>query len=307
MILWTVLAVFFGTAVIAARFASPTRLSTLLGAGTPLVTALNAILEQQTKETMRKALTQVRENVNEGVSLADALAKHPKVFPELFTDMVGSGEASGALDIVLVRVADYMEEHARNVNKVRAVMTYPILMFFVAGAIVFLIFTQAVPRLKILFEGMDRALPPTTRILIATGDFLGKWWPLLLAMLVLGAIGFQRYGRTKAGRRRIDGWKLKVPVMGELLLKVAVARFARTLSTLLAGGIPVLKALEIVQSVVGNKVLAEAIGEASVSVEEGSSLSGPLRASGVFPPILIHMIAVGEQTGELETMLARVA
>lgn len=283
------------------------QLSTLLGAGTPLVTALNAILEQQTKETMRKALTQVRENVNEGVSLADALAKHPKVFPELFTDMVGSGEASGALDIVLVRVADYMEEHARNVAKVRAVMTYPILMLFVAGAIVFLIFTQAVPRLRVLFEGMGKALPPTTRALIAIGDFLGSYWWILAALMVGALFAFQRYGKTDSGRLRIDGWKLKVPVAGELLLKVAVARFARTLSTLLASGIPILKALDIVHNVVANRVLGDAINEARTSVEAGASLSGPLRAAGIFPPILIHMVSVGEQSGELEAMLSKVA
>ncbi len=283
------------------------QLSTLTAAGMPLVTALQATLEQQSKLSLQKALSKVRERVNEGVSLADALREHPKIFPELFVDMVRAGEASGALDIVLVRLADYLEEHARNTAKIKAVLTYPALMMCVAGLIVFLIFTKAIPQLKQLFLNMNKALPPLTRTLIAIGDFLSAWWWVLALAAIGVVIGIRRYGKTQNGRRRLDGVKLRFPVAGELIMKLSVARFARTLATLLASGIPLLKALDIVEAVVGNRVLADAIHEARGSIQEGATISGPLRASGVFPSILIHMVAIGEQSGQLEEMLGKVA
>ncbi len=283
------------------------QLSTLTGAGMPLVAALQATLEQQSKESLQKALTKVRERVNEGVSLADALREHPRIFPELFVDMVKSGEASGALDIVLVRLADYLEEHARNTAKIKAVLTYPALMLTVAGVIVFLIFTKAIPQLKQIFVTMNKTLPPLTRTLIAIGDFLSAWWWVIVLAIVGGLVALGRYGKTERGRRRLDGVKLHMPIFGELLLKISVARFARTLATLLASGIPILKALEIVEAVVANRVLADAIQDARGSIQEGASISAPLKASGVFPPILIHMVAIGEQSGQLEDMLGKVA
>lgn len=283
------------------------QLSTLTSAGMPLVAALQATLEQQPKQSLQKALTKVRERVNEGLSLADALREHPRIFPELFVDMVKSGEASGALDIVLVRLADYLEEHARNSAKLKAVLTYPALMLTVAGIIVFLIFTKAIPQLKGIFETMGKALPPLTRTLIAIGDFLSAWWWVLALGAVGAVIAVNRYGKTEKGRRHLDRIKLNFPITGELILKISVARFARTLSTLLASGIPILKALEIVEAVVANRVLADAIEDARGSIQEGASISGPLRASGVFPPILIHMVAIGEQSGQLEDMLGKVA
>ncbi len=283
------------------------QLSTLTSAGMPLVQALQATLEQQSKESLQKALTKVRERVNEGVSLADALREHPRIFPELFVDMVKSGEASGALDIVLVRLADYLEEHARNTAKIKAVLTYPALMLTVAGVIVFLIFTKAIPQLKQIFMTMNKTLPPLTRTLIAIGDFLSAWWWVIVVAIVAGLVALGRYGKTERGRRRLDGVKLHMPIFGELLLKISVARFARTLATLLASGIPILKALEIVEAVVANRVLADAIQDALGLIQEGASISAPLKASGVFPPILIHMVAIGEQSGQLEDMLGKVA
>jgi general secretion pathway protein F len=283
------------------------QLSTLVGAQLPLVDCLSALIEQVESARIKRILSQVREQVTEGTSLADALKAHPRIFSDLFVNMVRAGEASGALDVVLLRLADYTEEYARLRDKVRSALTYPVLMALVSGGMLFFLLSYVVPKITRMFEETQQSLPTMTVVLLGVSGFLQEYWWVIVGLLLAAVVSVRVSTRTPAGRLRYDRSVLSVPYAGKLLKKVALARFARTLSTLLSSGIPLLQSLDIVKNVVGNSVLSQAIEDGRLSIREGQSIAPPLKKSGLFPSMLIHMIAVGEKSGELEQMLAKAA
>ncbi|NKE71399.1 type II secretion system inner membrane protein GspF [Candidatus Manganitrophus noduliformans] len=283
------------------------QLSTLLGAGISLMEALGALTEQVEKPAAKKIWIDVREGVKEGASLADALTRHPKVFSVLYRQMVRAGEASGTLDRILVRLADYLESQVRLRNKLFSILTYPVLMLFVSGAILIFLISFVVPKVTAIFADLNQALPLPTVILLALSDFLRGYGWLLIGAGVLGGMIYRRHIQTPRGREQYDRLLLRIPLAGRVAKMVAISRFTRTLATLLASGVPLLTALEIVQQVVGNKVLEEAIQGARGNIREGQSIAEPLKRSGLFPPLVTHMIAIGEKSGELEGMLQKVS
>lgn len=283
------------------------QLATLVGASLPLVECLGALIEQMDKGKQKRILSQVRERVVEGEPLADAMQPHPRVFDNLYVNMVRAGEASGALDIVLFRLAEYTERSAELRRKVRSALTYPILMLIASSGILFFLLAYVVPKITRIFEETHQALPLMTTILLAVSGFASQYWWIVLAVVIFAAVGIRVSMRSPAGRLRFDRTILRIPYFGKVLKKVALARFSRTLSTLLLGGIPLLQSLDIVKHVVSNKVLENAIEEGRDSIREGQSIADPLKKSGLFPPLLVHMIAVGEKSGELEAMLGRAA
>ena len=283
------------------------QLSTLVGAGIPMVESLTALIEQIENPSLKLVMVEVREKVNQGISLADALRAHPKIFGDLYVNMVAAGEQSGALDVVLQRLTDYTEASVRLRSKLLGAMTYPVLMGTVGLGIVVGLFVFVIPRIKRVFESFDAALPLITRVLLGISDFvIGYWWAVLLAAAVAVWQGM-RWVKTPKGRAWWHRWSLKLPIFGRINRLVATSRFCRTTATLLSSGVPILTALNIVKAVVDNDVIAEAIGNASRNISEGQSIAEPLRVSGQFPPLVIHMITIGEKTGELEPMLGKVA
>ncbi|MCX7635692.1 MAG: type II secretion system inner membrane protein GspF [Syntrophales bacterium] len=284
------------------------QLSTLLGAGLPLVPSLTTLVAQTMNPHMKAVLAQIREKVNEGQSLAASLSQFPRIFTPLYVNMVLAGEASGTINLVLERLADFMESQQVLRSKIRAALAYPILMFLIGSLVLFFLITFVVPNITKIFQEMHQTLPAITVFLITTSGFLQNfWWGIALALA--GGFMLLRYliGSTDKGRYFWDRLKLKVPLVGPLNQKMAMARFSRTLGTLLQSGVPLLTAMNIVRNVVGNRIIADEIHNASREVEEGQNLSVPLSRSGLFPPIAIEMIAVGEQSGNLETMLYRIA
>lgn len=292
----------------AAELAAITRqFSTLVAAGLPLVEALGALSEQAERPSLSRVLAQVRQEVTEGTSLADALAQHPRLFASLYVNMVRAGEASGALHVVLERLADYTENQARLLGKVRSALTYPVIMLLLSATILFFLLSYVVPKVTRIFQETHQQLPLPTRLLLGVSDFVAQWWWLLLMLLAAMIVGGMRWARTPHGRERLDRLTLGVPYLGRLAQKLAVARFARTLSTLLASGIGLLPALDIVKGIVDNTVLTRAIERARDAIREGQSIAPPLRESGLFPPLVVHMVAVGERSGQLEAMLTKAA
>jgi general secretion pathway protein F len=283
------------------------QLATLVGAGLPLVVCLGALIEQVDGKGQKKILSQVRERVVEGGNLADAMRAHPAIFSDLYVNMVRAGEASGALDLVLIRLAEYTERAAALRAKVRSALTYPVFMGIASMSILFFLLSYVVPKVTRIFAETHAQLPTMTVILLAISGFLSSYWWLVVSIILVIVIGVRLSTRSPAGRLRFDRAVLRIPYFGKVLKKVALARFARTLSTLLLGGIPLLQALDIVKHVVSNMVLANAIEDGRYSIREGHSVADPLKRSGLFPPLLVHMIAVGEKSGELESMLARAA
>lgn len=282
------------------------QLSTLIGAGIPLVEALGALTEQVENARLKGVLGRVRDRVNEGASLADAL-RNAGPFNDLYVSLVHAGETGGALETVLARLADYLEGQVRLRNKVLTVTIYPIMMMAFAVCVVAALVTFVLPQITQLLESLNQPLPLYTRTIIGLSDFARDfWWAILLAGGVV-AVGFRSILRTEAGRSRWDTFKLRMPILGKVTRQLAISRFSRTLSTLLAGGIPITKALDISKFVANNAVIGNAVDRARESLTEGSSLAAPLRASRQFPPLVIHMVDVGERSGELEPMLAKVA
>lgn len=287
--------------------AMTSQLSTLIGAGIPMVEALTALIDQVENEALKLVLVEIREDVNQGDGLAKSMRKHPKVFGTLYVNMVAAGEQSGALDTVLNRLTDYTENQVKLRGKVMSAMMYPALMGFVSMAIVIGLFVGVIPQIRRIFESFDATLPLITRVVLWFSDTVSVYWPVLLVVVVAAAYGALRYVRTPKGRRAWHGLILKAPLFGRVNRLVAVSRFCRTMSTLLDSGVPILTAVGITKSVVENDILADAIESAGQNIREGQSIAAPLKASGEFPPLVTHMISIGEKTGELEAMLAKVA
>ncbi len=281
--------------------------STLLHAGVPMTEALSAMVEQQERPKLKHVVATLRQKVVEGISLADALAEHPKVFPPLYVNMIRVGEASGTLDIVLERLADFLESSVRLKSKVISAMVYPVLMLCVAVLIIGIMMVVVIPRMTEMFAELGGDLPLVTKILIFVSKVVSNTWFIVIPLLYLAYWRFRKWTTTPIGRHRWDAFKLKAAIFGRVVRLIAVARFARTLATLLSSGVPVLNSLEIVKSIVNNAVLEDAIDAAKISVREGESLAAPLQRSGEFPPMMTHMIAIGERTGQLESMLGNVA
>jgi general secretion pathway protein F len=283
------------------------QLGTLLGASVPLEEALGALAEQATRPHLKAMLSQVRERVREGSSLADALAAHREVFSSLYVSMVRAGESAGALEVVLERLADYSEKQSDLISKVRGALTYPIIMMCVGTGIMVFLVSYVVPQVATIFQQTNQALPIVTQILIAASAFLASYWiALVLALgILIGLLVFAF--STPRGRLFYDRWTLKLPYIGPTTIKIIAARFARTLATLLASGVQVLPALDAVKLVVTNRLLADAVEKSRESIREGHGMGQTLARSGLFPPLLVEMIRVGERSGELENMLERAA
>src|SRR5205823_12712845 len=300
-------AIFFSR-VSAQDLAIATRqLATLIAAGITLPESLVALVEQIEHPRLKKVMGAVKQRVNEGASLADALADHPRVFSTLYVNMIRAGESSGALDIVLTRLADFTESQAALRNKLLGAMLYPAIMVVVGIAIVGILFVVVIPKVTKIFEDMNVALPWTTRILIAVSSFARDYWYVLLAAIPLAIWGARRFVKTPKGRAWWDAKQLRLPVFGELLRMLALSRFAKPLATLLSPGVPPLTALDIVKNIVHNSLLAHVIEDARDAIREGESIAAPLKRSGQFPPLVHHMIAIGERSGQLEEMLRNVA
>jgi general secretion pathway protein F len=283
------------------------QLATLLKAGIPLAEALGALSEQSDNKKFELVLTEIRQKVNEGSSLADTLAQHAEIFPELYTNMVRSGEAAGNLDQVLARLADFLDAQHALRAKVSGALTYPIIMMVMGSLVMGVLMVVVVPKITSVFEDLGKTLPWNTQVLIFVSDLAGSYWWLII---ILGAIGtwlFRRWAKKPKGKAITDRVRLRLWLIGPLVRYIGVARFARTLSTMLAAGVPVLTALEIVKKVLNNVVLEKVVDEARDAIREGESIAAPLKRSGQFPSMMVHMVAVGERSGQLEAMLENVA
>ena len=298
----------FGRRIPPAELSLLTRqMSSLLGAGVQLVDALAALADQATRPVTKRLLSQIRERVREGSSLGDALAAYPETFSDLYVGMVRAGEAAGALETVLDRIADFNEAQAEFKAKVTHALTYPIIMVCVGSGILFFLMSYVVPQVATIFQQNNAALPLPTLILIAISNFISTYWMLLLLALASAVFGVSYALSTRRGRRFYDTWVLRTPYIGATVTRVLCARFSRTLATMLQSGVQLLPALASVKHVVTNGLLADAVEESRTSIREGHGMSYPLAQSKLFPPLLIEMIRVGERSGELESMLERVA
>lgn len=281
--------------------------SAMIDAGLPLVNTLN-ILEQQTlNPKLKLATAEVYKAVQNGESLSKAMAKHSQIFPQLMVSMVEAGEVGGVLDTVMQRLAGQFEKDQKMNAKVKGAMTYPVVVLCVAFLIVTGIITFILPNFARMFEDIGVQLPLPTRILMGLSSFFAQYWWLMLFLLGGAIFGFGRWASTETGKRRIDEIMLRLPLFGELVRKVAIARFSRTLGTLLQGGVGIIQALDVVKRVAGNYVIANAIAGAQVSIKEGQGLTAPLKESKVFTPMALQMMAIGEETGSLDRLLEKVA
>jgi general secretion pathway protein F len=283
------------------------QLATLIRAGVPLVDSISALVDQVEKEGLVKVLTSVRESLKAGTSFSKCLEAHPNVFPPLFVNMVAAGEASGTLENVLERLADFMEGQARLKGKVTAALAYPLLMMFIGVVMVSVLMVSVVPKVVSIFDNLGQELPWYTELLIFTSNVFANYWWLLLILIAGGIYAFRRWKKTPEGRMKWDTFVLRVPVFGRLNLLVSVARFSRTLATLLSSGVQLLSAMDIVKNVLGNALLESVVSTAIGSIREGESIAEPLKRSGEFPPMVTHMIAIGERSGQLEQMLENVS
>lgn len=283
------------------------QLATMVASGIPIIGSIEALMDQMEDRAFQAVLKRIRDEVEAGSSLSEALAKHPRVFSEFFLNMVRAGESSGRLDEILDRLANYLEKIEALRRKVQASLYYPAVVSVLAFSISAFLVIVIVPKFKEIFATLGGNLPLPTRILLQTSDVLRQYLVLEVAALVMLMTGFQVYIRTPRGRAWFDRLKLGLPIVGKLLRKVAIARFASTLATLVRAGVPILTAMDIVARTAGNKVIEEAVTAARASVREGETIADPLSQSKAFPPMVTRMIAVGEKTGELEKMLTKVA
>jgi len=284
------------------------QLATLIGSGIALVESLGAIVDQAESRRTETLFREIRERVQQGHSLADALERHPGWFSELYINMVRAGQAAGNLDTVLMRIADYMQAQRGLRRKIVGALMYPMMMIGLGFVVVTILLTKVVPEITTMLLDQGKVLPASTQLLVnVSGFFQQYWWVIFLGIGAASFLVERIYKNSPTGRLRIDRTLLRIPVLGDMLHKASVGRFTRTLSTLLQSGVPVIQGLEITEKVVGNKVVADATEHIRVRVLEGTDLAGPLKASGAFPTVVGYMVAVGEQSGELEVMLDRIA
>ena len=281
--------------------------SVMIGAGLPLVQCLEILGTQAEDKNFGAVILATRSDVESGASLADAMKKHPKTFDSLFTNMIAAGEAGGILDAILKRLATYIEKAVKLQGQVKSAMIYPVAIIVIAGVVVGLILWKVIPTFASLFAGLGADLPLPTRIVIGLSNALVRYGAFMIAGTVGLSFGLKSYYATPAGRRVVDGIVLKLPVLGLLMRKIAVARFCRTLSTLLGSGVSILEALDITAKTAGNAVIEDAIYVTRRSIEGGETIAAPLKQTAVFPPMVVQMISVGEATGALDTMLGKIA
>jgi type IV pilus assembly protein PilC len=281
--------------------------ATMIDAGLPLVQCLEILASQQENKTFKKALTEIRQSVEGGATFAAALKQHPKVFSSLYANMVEAGEAGGILDTILNRLAQYMEKAMSLKKKVKSAMIYPSTIVSVAVVVVIFLLVFVIPTFKAMFEGFGAALPLPTQIVLELSRIVRSYFLVGLVVIVAMIVGVKWWYGTEAGRKTIDAFLLKTPVFGVLIRKVAVAKFTRTLGTLISSGVAILEGLDITARTAGNKVVEAAVLRTRASIAEGKTIADPLRESGVFPPMVVQMIAVGEQTGALDAMLGKIA
>ncbi len=281
--------------------------ATMINAGLPLVQSLTILAQQTENKALKEVTKQVVYDVEAGNTLADALDKHPKAFTKLYVNMVAAGEAGGILDTILLRLATFLEKNDALVRKVKGAMVYPAVIISVAVIAIAVLLIFVIPTFQGIFASVQMDLPLPTRIVIAASDFLLRFWYFIIGALILGGFAFRSYYATPAGKKQIDGMALRSPVIGDLLRKSAVSRFTRTLGTLISSGVSILDGLEITAKTAGNRVIHDAVMQSRQSIAGGETIAGPLQASGVFPPMVISMISVGEQTGGLDEMLSKIA
>ena len=297
-----------GKSVSAKNLAVFTRqFSVMIDAGLPLVQCLEILGTQEEDKNFASVILATRTDVESGASLADAMKKHPKAFDPLFTNMIAAGEAGGILDTILKRLATYIEKAVKLRGQVKSAMIYPIAVIVIAVVVVGVILWKVIPTFANLFAGLGAELPLPTRIVIAASNGLVRFMPFVLVGIGAAVFAFRAYYNSTNGRRVIDAITLKLPVLGQLMRKIAVARFCRTLSTLLASGVSILEALDITARTAGNAIIEEAIMTTRKSIERGETIAQPLRETAVFPPMVVQMIGVGEATGALDTMLGKIA
>ena len=283
------------------------QLSTLVSSGIPIVQGLSILEEQTLNPSFKEVIGKIRGDIEGGLSIGDALSKHPKLFSELYVNMVRSGELGGILDVILERLSSYLESADALKRKVKSAMMYPVIIAIFAGGVTAMLLTVVVPKFVGMFLESGMKLPLPTQILWDLSNFLKSSMHFLIIGIIALVVGFKYYHKTPAGKRQVDKLMLKIPMFGEMLLKVAVAKFTRTFGTLVKSGVPILQALDTVAKTSGNKIIEEAILKARDSIREGERISDPLKESGVFPPMVTQMISVGEETGNLDTMLMKIA
>jgi type IV pilus assembly protein PilC len=281
--------------------------SVMIDAGLPLVQCLEILGSQQENKTFAKILQQTRMDVEGGASLADAMRKHPKAFDDLFVNMIAAGEAGGILDTILKRLATYIEKAVKLKSQVKGAMVYPVAVIGIAGIVIAVILWKVIPTFAAMFEGLGAQLPLPTRLVIAASNWFVRLLPFVVVFGIAFVFLFKKYYATYNGRRVVDRMVLKLPILGILMQKIAVARFCRTLATLMASGVPILDGLEITARTSGNAIIEDAIMAVRKGVEGGLTVAQPLKESGVFPAMVVQMIGVGEQTGALDAMLSKIA
>jgi type IV pilus assembly protein PilC len=283
------------------------QLSTLIGAGVPIVQGLTILLNQIENPAFKEIITSIREDIESGTSITEALSRHPTVFGELYVNMVKSGELGGILDVILERLSGYLEAAARLRGKIRSAMVYPAVIALVAGGVTTFLLIVVIPAFVRIFQEAGAQLPLPTQILLMISNFLKHYIVFIIIGLIVFVVGLRQYYKTEAGSMRIDSLLLRLPIFGMLLRKIAVAKFSRTFGTLVKSGVPILEALDTVARTSGNRVIEKAVLQAKDSIREGERLSEPLIASGAFPPMVTQMISVGEETGNLDAMLSKIA
>jgi len=283
------------------------QLATMVEAGIPIIQGIDALAEQVTHAEFKKTLGSVRDDIEHGTSLSAAFAKHPQVFDSLFINMVKVGETGGALSAVLDRVATYMEKTLKLQRKIKAALIYPSVVISMAIIITIILLVKVVPTFSEIYASFNQELPAMTKVLVNVSEALKNQLFWYIGLLIIVVFAVRRWHKTEKGAFVLDGLILKLPIVGDLLKKVAISRFSRTLATLLQSGVPILESLDIVEKTTGNRVLELVISDVKVSVREGESLTGPLIKSGVFPPMVTRMISIGEKSGKVETMLLKIS
>ena len=281
--------------------------STMINAGLPLIQCLDLLAQQEENKIFAKIIQAIKEDIEGGTSLTDALKKYPKVFDDLFVNLIAAGEAGGMLDIILGRLSNYLEKAMKLKKRVKGAMTYPTAVLVISFGVVALLLLKVIPVFQKMFEGMGGQLPGPTMMLIAASEFTQSYFYIIIMVMVAIYIAFNRFYKTEKGRWLVDSLVLKAPVFGPLLKKVAVAKFSRTLSTMMSSGVPILEGLNIVSKTSGNKVVEDALLKTRQSISEGRTIAEPLAETGIFPAMVVQMIAVGEATGALDTMLTKIA